>query len=49
MSWLEELSLELCARGVPRRERTRIVIELDATSRASPAARTGSAIRGRWR
>jgi hypothetical protein len=29
MSWLDELSLELCARGVPRRERTRIVIELD--------------------
>ena len=29
MSWLEQLSLELCARGVPRRERTRIVLELD--------------------
>jgi len=29
MSWLDELSLELCARGVPRRERTRIVVELD--------------------
>jgi hypothetical protein len=29
MSWLDELSLELCGRGVPRRERTRIVIELD--------------------
>jgi hypothetical protein len=29
MSWIEQLSLELHARGVPRRERTRIVIELD--------------------
>ena len=29
MSWLDDLSLELHARGVPRRERTRIVLELD--------------------
>jgi len=28
MSWLDELSLELHARGVPRRERARIAIEL---------------------
>jgi hypothetical protein len=28
MSWLDELSLELYTRGVPRRERTRIAIEL---------------------
>jgi hypothetical protein len=28
MSWLDELSLELYARGVPRRERARIAIEL---------------------
>ena len=27
MSWIGSLSLELCARGVPRRERSRIVIE----------------------
>ena len=29
MSWLDDLSCELYARGVPRRERTRIVLELD--------------------
>jgi hypothetical protein len=29
MSWLDDLSLELHSRGVPRRERTRIVLELD--------------------
>jgi hypothetical protein len=29
MSWIEQLSLELHARGVPRSERGRIVIELD--------------------
>ncbi len=28
MSWLDDLSLELHARGVPRRERTRIALEL---------------------
>jgi len=29
MSWIDDLSCELYARGVPRRERTRIVLELD--------------------
>lgn len=29
MSWIERLSIELIARGVPRRERARIVLELE--------------------